>query len=128
VKVGARQCCVGDYSVAGQIPGVSIVVERRMNVFDTEHPLNLLRPRADSRMRRWFLHMRFVLTVALIVFPFLAIFLWCVDASSEVETTGDEIPPFWALVPGLGIASLTLSIIVTSLYTFVSWIFRRLEK
>ena len=116
------------YSLPRYFPTVSFAEEHRMNVFDTEHPLNVPRLRGDSRMRRWLLRLRSVLIVALILFPCLAIFFLCLDAGSEVETTGDDMPPISELAAGLGIVSLTLSIIITSLYSLVSWFLRRLKN
>src|SRR6185312_682461 len=99
-----------------------------MNVFDTEHPLNLPRPRAGFRNRGWYLYARAVFTAALFLVPFLTALLWYFNITADAMTTGDEPDPFWCVTMAAGVIGLILSILVVSLFWISSWFFRRFKK
>jgi len=98
-----------------------------MNVFDTEHPLNVPRPGVELRSRRCRAYLRSVSALALVLFPFLTIFFWYLNVSDDVESTDYEVLPFWMIAAVAAINCLIISILLMSLYFLSCWVLGRFK-
>ena len=98
-----------------------------MNVFDTEHPLNSPKACPGFVNSGWFLCLRWVFVIALILFPFIAGFIWYLNVT-DIGSTDDETDPFWMVAMAAAIGSLIFSILFVSMFRLCAWLFRALRK